>query len=59
MYDEADISASQHEEKDNAWISKAYEHEEWTSRFEKEESERKKTPYRIVVRKVSAWQRGD
>ena len=56
---EADISASQHAQEDDARIQKAHEHEERTSCSEKEESEREKTPERLNAKAGSACNRGD
>jgi ribonuclease P protein component len=47
---EANISTSQHQTEDNARFQKAHEHEERTSCSEKEESEGKKTPERLIIR---------
>ena len=50
MQNEANVSAAQHEKENDARISQAHEHEERPPGSEKEESERKKTPERLIVR---------
>lgn len=50
MHHEANISASQHQTEDNARFQKTHEHEKRTSCSEKEESEGKKTPERLIIR---------
>lgn len=50
MHNEANVSASQHEKENDARISQENEHEERTAGSEKEESERKKTPERLIAR---------
>ena len=50
MHHEANISTSQHQKEDNARFQETHEHEERTSCSEKEESEGKKTPKRLIRR---------
>ena len=50
MQNEENISAAQHEKENDARISQAHEHEERPPGSEKEESEGKKTPERLIVR---------
>jgi ribonuclease P protein component len=47
---EAHISAAQQEKENDARIQESNEHQEWTLGFEKEESERKKTPCSLIIR---------
>ena len=51
MQNEANILPAQHEKENDTRISQAHEHEEWPPSSEKEESEGKKTPERLIVRK--------
>jgi len=47
---EEDVSAAQHEKENDTRISQAHEHKKWPPGSEKEESEGKKTPERLIVR---------
>jgi len=49
VHHEKNVSTAQHAAQDNARIQEAHEHEERTSGSEKEESERKKTPERLIA----------
>ena len=51
MENEAHVSAAQHEKENHARISQAHEHEERPPGSEKEESQGKKTPERLIERK--------
>jgi ribonuclease P protein component len=53
---EEDVSTAQHAAEDDARISQAYEHQERPPCFEKEESERKKTPERLIERNLIRMQ---
>jgi ribonuclease P protein component len=50
VHDEENVSAAQHEKENDARISQAHEYEERPTGSEKEESEGKKTPERLIVR---------
>ena len=50
VQNEANLSAAQYAKKDDARISQAHEHEERPPGSEKEESEGKKTPERLIAR---------
>ena len=50
MHNEANVSTAQHEKENDARISEENEHEERPAGSEKEESERKKTPERLIAR---------
>jgi ribonuclease P protein component len=50
VQNEENVSAAQHEKENDARISKAHEHEKRPPGSEKEESEGKKTPERLMVR---------
>ncbi len=56
MHNEANVSASQHAKENNARISQENEHEERPAGSEKEESERKKTPERLIAREYIRMQ---
>jgi ribonuclease P protein component len=47
---EEDVSAAQHAAENDTRVSQAYEHEKRPPGSEKEESERKKTPERLIAR---------
>ena len=50
MQNEANISAAQHEKENDARITQTHEHEKRPPGYEKEESEGKKTPERLIMR---------